>query len=83
MTVLAEMEREVVKERTNIGLNAARSRGKLGGRKPISANLLNRAMQMYDSNITVEDITRTLKISRTTFYKYLKTHKLEKIKKHI
>ncbi|WP_393964383.1 helix-turn-helix domain-containing protein [Exiguobacterium sp. S22-S28] len=27
---------------------------------------------MYEANMTVEDITRTLNISRATFYKYKK-----------
>ena len=32
MSAFSELERELIRERTNIGLSSARSRGKLGGR---------------------------------------------------
>ena len=72
MAGLAEMERELIRERTKAGLDAARTRGRLGGRKPINQDILHRALIMYEANMAVEDITKTLKISRSTFYKYLK-----------
>lgn len=72
MAGLAEMERELIRERTNAGLKAARSRGRLGGRKKIDPDVLHRAYMMYEANMTVEDITKTLNVSRSTFYKYLK-----------
>ncbi|WP_214764570.1 recombinase family protein [Exiguobacterium sp. s141] len=72
MAGLAEMERELIRERTNVGLKAARARGKMGGRKPIDEQIMNRAMIMYEARMTVNDITKTLNISRSTFYKYLK-----------
>lgn len=71
MAGLAEMERELIRERTNAGLQAARARGRKGGRKPIDEEVLHRAFMMYDAKMTVEDITKTLNISRATFYKYL------------
>lgn len=71
MAGLAEMERELTRERTNIGLQAARARGRIGGRKPIDQEIMNRAMIMYEAKMTVDDITKTLDISRSTFYKYL------------
>jgi len=75
MAGLAEMERELIRERTNAGLQAARARGRMGGRKPIDEQVMARAMMMYEAKMTVEDITKTLDISRSTFYKYLKTLK--------
>ena len=75
MAGLAEMERELIRERTNAGLKAARARGRLGGRKKIDLDILNRAYMMYEAKMTVEDITKTLKISRSTFYKYYRTSK--------
>lgn len=72
MAGLAEMERELIRERTNAGLKAARSRGRLGGRKKIDQDILNRAYIMYEAKMTVDDIIKTLNISRSTFYKYLK-----------
>ncbi|WP_214749977.1 recombinase family protein [Exiguobacterium sp. s189] len=72
MAGLAEMERELIRERTNAGLQAARARGRMGGRKPIDEQIMARAMMMYEAKMTVDDITRTLNISRSTFYKYKK-----------
>ncbi|TCI50360.1 recombinase family protein [Exiguobacterium sp. SH5S13] len=72
MAGLAEMERELIRERTNAGLQAARARGRMGGRKPIDEQIMARAMMMYEANMTVDDITKTLDISRSTFYKYKK-----------
>ena len=73
MAGLAEMERELIRERTNAGLQAARARGRMGGRKPIDEQIMARAMMMYETKMTVDDITKTLNISRSTFYKYRKT----------
>ena len=72
MAGLAEMERELIRERTNAGLQAARARGRMGGRKPIDEQIMARAMMMYEAKMTVDDITKTLNISRSTFYKYKK-----------
>ncbi|MFK3988530.1 recombinase family protein [Exiguobacterium mexicanum] len=72
MAGLAEMERELIRERTNAGLIAARARGRLGGRKKIDPDILTRAYMMYEDKMTVNDITKTLNISRSTFYKYMK-----------
>lgn len=42
MAGLAEMERELIRERTNAGLQAARARGRMGGRKPIDEQIMSR-----------------------------------------
>lgn len=72
MAGLAEMERELIRERTNAGLQAARARGRMGGRKPIDEQVMVRAMMMYEARMTVDDIIKTLNISRSTFYKHKK-----------
>jgi DNA invertase Pin-like site-specific DNA recombinase len=73
---LAEFERNLIRERTNAGLTAARARGKRGGRpkSPLSSEMkLQMAKKMYaDKTIPVEDIYKGLGIPRSTFYKYLK-----------
>jgi DNA invertase Pin-like site-specific DNA recombinase len=71
---LAEFEREIIRERTKAGLTAARSRGKSGGRPKA---LTEKQVQMLnnlaaDWNNSVEDICKTLGISRMTFYRYVK-----------
>jgi DNA invertase Pin-like site-specific DNA recombinase len=77
---LAEFERDIIKERTNAGLQAARARGRLGGR-PKAKTLDNpkkiaMAQSLYDDkNNTIEEICKTLNISRATLYRYIKTKK--------
>jgi DNA invertase Pin-like site-specific DNA recombinase len=71
---LAEFEREIIRERTTAGLDAARSRGKVGGRpKALSAKELQMLRNMAaDKSLAVSDICGTLRIGRTTFYRYVK-----------
>lgn len=76
---LAEFEREVIKERTNAGLQAARARGRLGGRPKLADSdpkKIERARKLYnDANMPVQEILSTLNISRSTFYRYVKVAK--------
>jgi len=74
---LAEFERDIIRERTNAGLTAARARGRLGGRP--KAQTLNTpkkvalAQSLYDNkNNTIEEICKTLHILRATLYRYIK-----------
>ncbi|MDF3053192.1 MAG: recombinase family protein [Geminicoccaceae bacterium] len=74
---LAEFERDVIRERTNAGLAAARARGRLGGRprKLVDAKQLELARTLYDGGQTdIATICQTLGISRATLYRYLKAH---------
>jgi DNA invertase Pin-like site-specific DNA recombinase len=68
---LAEFERDLVSERTHAGLHAARARGRKGGRpKSLTDKQLKQARTLRDNNShSVADICRTLKISRSTFYR--------------
>src|SRR5919202_1788566 len=72
---LAEFEREIIRERTKAGLTAARSRGKTGGRpKALSEKQVKILHQLAaDRSNSVQDICRTLGISRKTFYRYVQT----------
>jgi DNA invertase Pin-like site-specific DNA recombinase len=72
---LAEFERNLIKERTIAGLDAARSRGRLGGRPKlkISASKVAMAKKLYaDRSNSVDEICKTLSISRPTLYRYIK-----------
>jgi DNA invertase Pin-like site-specific DNA recombinase len=73
---LAEFERDIIKERTNAGLTAARARGRQGGRPRSSLSddrKLQMARQMYENKATrVGDICKALGIPRSTFYKYVR-----------
>jgi DNA invertase Pin-like site-specific DNA recombinase len=70
---LAEFERDIIRERTQAGLNAARARGRLGGRpKALSPKKAQMAKALYkDKNNTIDEICRTLNISRATLYRYV------------
>lgn len=71
--VFAEMERNLLRERTKAGLAATRARGRLGGRKPrLSAEGLDTARRlMADPLLTMEEIASRLGVSRTTLYRAL------------
>ena len=72
---LAEFEREIIRERTKAGLTAARARGKAGGRpKALTEKQAQILHQLTaDKDRSVNEICKTLGISRKTFYRYVKT----------
>ena len=74
---LAEFERDLIRERTQAGLSAARARGRQGGRpKGLSeqAEVTARAAEtLYlERQLSVRQICDKLGISRTTLYAYLR-----------
>ena len=74
---LAEFERELIRERTQAGLKAARARGRKGGRpKGLSKEAKQKAMAaetLYkEGQLTVREICDQLGISKPTFYAYLR-----------
>lgn len=79
---LAEFERELIRERTNAGLEAARSRGRIGGRPKglspqaeataVAAETLYRARKM-----SVVAIAQRLHVSKSTLYSYLRHRGVE------
>ncbi len=74
---LAEFERGIIQERTRAGLQAARARGRLGGRpRALDAKRTALARSLYESRQhSIADICSTLGISKGTLYKYLKVIK--------
>src|SRR5216683_8365492 len=79
---LAEFERDIIKERTQAGLQAARARGRKGGRP--KAKTLDTpkkvaiAQALYnDKTNSIEDICKTLNISRATLYRYIQVKSKE------
>ncbi len=78
MGALAEFEHDLIRERTNTGLAAARARGRVGGRpRKLSTNgkvaLARRLFE--DPNHSLDDICSTLGISRSTLYRYVREAK--------
>ena len=79
---LAEFERDLIIERTQAGLSAARARGRLGGRKKgLSEEAKKKAVAaaaLYkQGNLSVNEIGRNLSISKATLYKYLRHQKVK------
>jgi DNA invertase Pin-like site-specific DNA recombinase len=72
---LAEFEREIIRERTNAGLSAARARGRSGGRpKALTDKQVTMLRQLAsDPNHSVDEICQTLGISKMTYYRYKDT----------
>jgi DNA invertase Pin-like site-specific DNA recombinase len=69
---LAEMERAVIRERTNAGLAAARARGRIGGRPTVwTEEKVRTAHQMRSSGAEVSTIARVLGVSRASVYRAL------------
>lgn len=70
---LAEFERELIRERTNAGLQAARSRGRVGGRRfaltKSQVRLAQAAMSSKDTH--VGDLCRELGVAKATLYRYV------------
>jgi DNA invertase Pin-like site-specific DNA recombinase len=74
---LAEFERDVIRERTQAGLNAARARGRLGGRpkgisKTAEATACAAETLYKEKKLSVIEICKKLSISKSTLYKYLR-----------
>lgn len=73
----AELERNLIRERTKAGLASARARGRMGGRpKALDKKTFEMALSLYESNQgTVAEICSSLNIKTRTFYRYLKRHR--------
>lgn len=84
----AEFERDIISERTKVGLESARARGRKGGKpKGLSAEAQKKAARakvLYDERrLSIDEICKILEIkSKTTLYKYIKfeTTRLEELK---
>jgi len=71
--VLAEFERNLISERTKEGLEAARKRGRKGGRpKKLSAEKIKMAKKLLkDPEQTVKGVAEMLGVGRNTLYRNL------------
>jgi len=70
---LAEFERQIIRERTMAGLEAARARGRTGGRPPAlsESDLAAARALLRDPEITVSDVARRLGVVPSTLYRHL------------
>ncbi len=83
MGAIAELERDIISERTKEQLAAKRQNGIRLGRPVIDHEKLDMAFALYDSKrYSVNEISKKTGISRTTFYEYLKNRTKEASQSH-
>jgi DNA invertase Pin-like site-specific DNA recombinase len=73
LSVLAELQRELIAANTRDGLAAARARGRKGGHRPkLTPEQALHAQELYDAgNYTVQQIANLLQAPRSTVYGHL------------
>ena len=73
---LSQFERDLTRQRTRQGLEAARARGRKGGRPKSDESKVSTALRMYDSRLhTINEITKSTGISRATLYREINKRK--------
>lgn len=72
MASLAEMERELIAERTRAGLAEAKRKGRVGGRpRSMTESKLTSAKELLQANIPPREVAANLGISIATLYRHL------------
>lgn len=82
---LAEFEREIIRERTKAGLEAAKARGKKGGRpsglSPKNMQIALTALDLHNTGkYSILEVAKRLKLPIATCYRYIKHVKESNIK---
>lgn len=78
MSAFAELEANLLSERTKKGLDAARSRGKKGGRPRISNKKTDMIKTLYDTReYTSNEVAKMVNVSRATVYRVIQEKKKE------
>ena len=73
LSAICEFERSIIVQRTNEGLESARSRGRSGGRPPVDKKDVDKAIKLYRAKThIVAEITALTGVSQSTLYRYLK-----------
>lgn len=74
MSAFAELEANLLSERTKKGLEAARARGRKGGRPSLPDHKKREIKFLYDEQkLTGEEIAKQTGVSRSTVYRIIKT----------
>lgn len=70
---MAEFERSIIRERTRAGLDAARARGRKGGRPPAltKRDIAAARAMLADPEITMDEVAARLKVAASTLYRHL------------
>lgn len=71
MSAIAQFERDVIAERTREGLNAARARGRVGGRPRTNQQKVRQAVKLYQTGqYSVREIEELTGVKKSTLYRY-------------
>jgi DNA invertase Pin-like site-specific DNA recombinase len=77
-SALAQFERRLIQERTKAGPASARVRGRMCGWPPIDLDeaKVRAARKLHDDHtLNIDDICKTLNVSRSTYYRYVQIKK--------
>lgn len=76
LSAISQFERDITVQRTNEGLQAARARGRKGGRPKTDSKALSQAVKLYHAQThSVKEITTICGVSQATLYRALATEK--------
>ncbi|MFY3790344.1 recombinase family protein [Ureibacillus sp. MALMAid1270] len=75
LAVFAEFERDIIQQRTKAGLEAARKRGKVGGRPAIDDKTKRMVVKLFNSGESATDLAKEYGIGRATVYKIINESK--------
>jgi DNA invertase Pin-like site-specific DNA recombinase len=72
MASLAQMERELIVERTKAGLEAAKKLGRVGGRKrKMTDSKITSAKKLLEDGVLPKDVAKDLGVSISTLYRWI------------
>lgn len=76
LSAISQFERDLIVQRTQEGLKAARARGRMGGRPPVDDKTIQKALKLYAANThTTKEIASICGISVSTLYRALANEK--------
>ena len=73
LSAISQFERDLIVQRTQEGLAAAKARGgKTGGRPPVDKKAIDRAVKLYQSQMySIKEITAMCGVSQASLYRYV------------
>lgn len=80
-STMAQHERERLSQRTKQGLEAAKLRGRIGGRPEKDKAAIKLSLKLYKQDFTITEICLMTQLSRACFYKHLRFSILELLEK--
>ena len=66
LSALSQFERDLISERTQEGLKAAKARGRVGGRPRANAEQVKQALKLVDKGVSLNDAARASGVSSST-----------------